>query len=249
MAGLVLVFDLDQTLIDTNSFIKPKSISSALFMRRPAGENSSQGTSVQKADPEQEAKPKGIAAYLNTTLIDTVLRPAVQLRNTNRGVDCIFLLSNNSNEPYIEDVIRELNKYLGLPEGKSVFNSYMSRYDSYREGADPQNPEKRLKDVKNMLGEVLTNTFEHYSTENLAERTYFFDDLATHTIRKEIAADHYFVIEGGDGFTVGKPDSTDYSAITGILTARMTGGRRKYRKKTRKHKRRCTRKRGKRIML
>ena len=217
MAGLVLVFDLDQTLIDSQSLVKDKS--------------------------------SDFSEYLNTTLIDRVLGPAVKLRDTNKGVDGIFLLSNNGNNKYIEKVIRELNRYLGLPEENSVFNTYMSRYDSYREGADPENPEKRLKDVKNMLGEVLTNTFEHYSTENLAERTYFFDDLATHTIRKEIAADHYFVIEGGAGFTVGKPDSTDYSAITGILTAKMTGGRRKYRKKTRKFRRRYTRKRGKRIML
>ena len=215
MAGVVLVFDLDQTLIDTNSFIAKE--------------------------------PKAIAAYLNTRLIDTVLRPAVQLRDRKNGVDCIFLLSNNSSESYIENVIRELNRYLGLSDDKPVFNGYMSRYDSYREGPDVEHPEKRLKDVENMLGEVLTNTFQRYSMENLAERTYFFDDLATHTIRKEIAPDHYFLIEGGAGFTVGKPDSTDYSAITALLTARMAGGRRKYRKKTRKYRRRYTRKRGKRI--
>lgn len=218
MTGLVLVFDLDQTLIDSHTRYNDKS---------------------------QEYRK-----YLNITLIDTVLRPAVKLRDANKGVGCIFLLSNNGSEAYVKRVINELDRYLGLPEEKSAFDTYMYRYDSYREGGEVENPEKRLKDVENMLGLVLTSTFEEYSTENLSGRTYFFDDLATHTISKEIPEDHYFVIQGPDvdgkgrnmGFITGKPDFTDYRVITGLLNSKMMGGKRRYRKKTRKYKKRHTQK-------
>lgn len=190
MPGLILVFDLDQTLIDTNALLQ---------------------ASDSRVNP----------IHLNRTIIERVLRPAVQLRESKKGVDAIFILSNNSSDSYIKMVMIEIGSILGV---SNVFDSFMGRYDSYREGGNLENPDKRLKDVDNMLREM----YPEVSRENIGNRTYFFDDLPSHKIRQEIPEGHYIVV---GGFTADSPDTTDYSAITSLLS-NAVGGRRR----TRKHR-------------
>uniref|UniRef100_A0A6C0BJK8 FCP1 homology domain-containing protein n=1 Tax=viral metagenome TaxID=1070528 RepID=A0A6C0BJK8_9ZZZZ len=169
MAGLILVWDMDNTL---------------------SGEYSN-----------------------NITLNPNALHILQKAYNAKRSgtVSAIFLLTNNSDLQYIEKVRIELLKRLGLPEGPSPapFNYIMPRQHTNR----PQSfdPPKRLQDVEFMMRQVKKGV------GNLAERVFFFDDIPTHVLRKEIPADNYIQIN--PPFTAGGPDHTEYTTIERYLNA------------------------------
>jgi len=105
--GLVLVFDLDQTLIDSN------------------------GLSLSKNQGKENIWNR-IGSHLNTKIINEVLKPALELR-VERKVDAIFLLSNNSGKEYVVNVIHYLALILGVDE---PFDYVMIRQHSSRPQSD-----------------------------------------------------------------------------------------------------------------
>ena len=186
MTGLILVFDLDQTLIDSNSFAKIGNWNH-------------------------------IDKYLNMDLVNTILKPAVRLRENKAGVDAIFLLSNNGSSDYVLRVIYSLSFILGVD---NLFDYVMIRTHSSRPRSE--NPPKRLSDVKYMLEHALTPI---YYSDKVNQKIYIFDDYTKHQIRKELPDDHYIEIRGPDvdiagnnmGFITGKSDLSDYRKIKHVL--------------------------------
>lgn len=198
--GLVLVFDLDQALIDSRGLIQ-----------------------------ERNNGWKNIESYiqksLNMRIVEEILRPAVALRRLGQGqtpkVAAILLLTNNIMEFYIDCVEYYIARHLGILS-ESVFDYVMKRDDSMR-AFPPFNPPKRLEDVENILKKI------HKSTDNLAERTFMFDDCDRHKIKYDLAdsgyPDHYIQIIGpeemclpihgiiNEGFLAGEPDLTNYTAV------------------------------------
>ena len=87
MSGLILVFDLDETLVDRGNFYKE----------------------LQLEQPDIN--------LLNLNLINNVIGPAVELREQKRGVDAIVILTNNSFARYIDKVCNLICKYLKKDEG------------------------------------------------------------------------------------------------------------------------------------
>jgi hypothetical protein len=217
--GLVLVFDLDQTLIDTNNDW------SGII-------DSLQDESLTDEQFKEIINTK-IVPLLNMTLIEKVLRPASVLRKTKK-VAAIFMLTNNTqlefaaNVSYaIQELLKVVSKY---HDGKIGRHTYFFDYIMLRNHAsrnrskNPNNPPKSITDVETMLQKI------GLPTENLEGRTYFFDDIADHKIRNDFKRvglndkDHYIHIlpgngelEGGvikhSGFSRGFPDPTDYSPV------------------------------------
>ena len=181
MAGLVLVWDMDNTL---------------------SGEYSDRIT-------------------LNPNAL-RILQKAIDAKR--RGtVSAIFLLTNNSDIIYIDNVRIELLKRLGLPEtapSPAPFNYIMPRQHTSR--PQSMDPPKRLEDVEFMMREVKKGV------ANLADRVFFFDDIPTHVLRNEIPPDHYIQIM--PPFIAGRRDDTDYSPIERSLSP-YSGGRRVNKKK------------------
>ena len=150
-------------------------------------------------------------------------------RNGSRSpaVDRIYLLTNNSNKDYIKfidnwlkdnipargsftgDTLTGLNNSSEYYEIDDYFFDYILDYDHYsREGKGI----KGLKDIKFML-----NIFGGYpdNDQELVSRTFFFDDLPTHAIKKEMKTlgyeNHYIQIT--PPFKGVELDRTDYSLV------------------------------------
>lgn len=222
--GLVLVFDLDQTLIDSHGSIMDEVINKAI---------------------PQNKRDELIDKALNKRLIEEILRPASRLRgDPNNKVDAICLLTNNSDRNYVSEICKYLHKLLkspgvfervrGIPEtgdpdfplassGENYFFDYiMVRQHSSRPKSG--NPPKRLRDVEFMLNALRKNT------NDLERRTFFFDDmLPTHIINMELTQkgypDHYIIIKGceGDGSGGFKSGSGDCSVYTPVTEAFKRG--------------------------
>jgi hypothetical protein len=212
--GLVLVFDLDQTIIDSHGIMD-----------------------LVTARVDQDVKDKTINQALNHRLVEEILRPAARLRASGSDkIDAILLLTNNSSRDYVSEVCTYLSKYLkskgafedvratvgtGDPAfptaGTGLFFDYiMVRQHFFRPKSE--NPPKRMRDVELMLKAL------GYPPNDLERRTFFFDDmLPKHVIERELAAkgyaNHYIVIKGcvGDGsggFIGGTADCSDYTPVT-----------------------------------
>lgn len=208
MSGLILVFDLDQTLIDTEGLSNKmrSSIPSAnLYTIQP------------KITYENI-----IPTYINYEILNEVLRPAVTLKRN--GVDAILLLTNNNSRHYVGSVINFINSYFNM----YVFNNVMIRDDPLRPKSP--SPPKRIEDVKNML--LHSRPPIPFSDDyDISKRTYFFDDHTKHLIRDEFVKmgvpDHYIDIQGPDvdqsgnnkGYISGKPDFSEYRPIKRALKA------------------------------
>lgn len=172
---------------------------------------------------------------LNKTIADIQINPRIleilRLADAARkrgGIDGIFLLTNNSDIFYIFMVQYILGKMISGSSREEVnsgngrnmklydfFDDVMSRNDNRRPLTADGNPPKRLEDVRKMLEE------NDMSTENLAGRVYFFDDMPDHEIRREILPAGGKYIQIIPPYKHGVTDETDLAEITGILT---TGG-------------------------
>ena len=195
--GIILVFDLDQTVID--------SISASHSIEGP------------------------ITQFFNPKIID-ILRKSLCYRG--KGVDAILLLTNNSSEEYVRKCDIALSKLLNYkspywnPESFSFFDNYMIRYDRRRtiNGNNDSWISKKLYDVRIMLDDPIK--IKNTSYEDIARRTYFFDDLENHRIVRELAyygfQDHYIHIK--PAFSVSTIDVTDYSSVHRALD-RLDRGR------------------------
>ena len=208
--GLILGFDLDQTLIDTHSLLRPDH--------------------SWIADPMHMSEE--IRCALNYKLIDEVIIPALQVRN--KGVDAIFLLTNNSDDRFVFYVCVEIVKYLlkaGLRDDiisnsyrneyfidsrdpskppkliyarpnysggtNLMFDDIMTRNDTERDSIDPNR--KSMRNIETMILNIKKRfVHKNISTHNLLSRTYFFDDNTGHVIKNELDAS----VEGGKYYLI-----------------------------------------------
>jgi len=200
MEGLVLVFDLDSTLIDSSDIIF-------------------------QINTKWAAVESYIARSLNTTLVDKILRPAIQLRKSGK-VSAILMLTNNMVDIYVDCIEYYIARYLGCLSER-VFDYMMLRQDPMRDSR-LINPPKRLKDIQNILEKI------GKPTENLAARTFVFDDSPYHIIKNELKyagyPSNYIQITGptnvymrgygfvNRGYMAGRPDLTNYNPILMALT-------------------------------
>jgi hypothetical protein len=209
---IVLVFDMDQTLIDTN-----------------------------KDNNAAMSDHKKIPSLLNTRLLEEVISPAVRLRNQGRNI-AILVLTNNGDEGYIQAVMSEINNRISdldirsnlqVRDNIKNFNQYLKEkeeearpvFDAFMTANTPGRDAKRfvkdLEDVKLML----TNAGLRYNPGQLELNTYMFDDRLDHEIKRQIPPENYFYIvskKGEEGFTVDGGDATDYSKIKGVLESLNT---------------------------
>ena len=198
--GLVLVFDLDQTLIDTKAISK-----------------------ITRTDDV-------IKAALNRKIVNGILGPATAFRTSYPGsIDAILLLTNNRNAAYISKVCEIISQELGHTGSnfrniQSIENSRFKNkvplffdYIMMHQNMKRYSDNKSLRDVRIMLNILKVKD------DNLASRTYFFDDQEHGIMRSEIGDSHYIKITGPDvdpdhplfnfGFRQGKEDLTNYQGI------------------------------------
>jgi len=172
--GLILVFDMDQTILDS---------SDPYLFERPD-------------TPEGRARVRQIISESLNWNVVNILKRAVRLRKSDK-VSAICLLTNNSSTilvAAVDDVLLEITgssgrydrfREDGLPEKSYFFDSIMMRQHASRPKTPDNNPPKRIEDIYTMVGDV-----------NL-EDVYFFDDME-HELRKTLSADnatHYIRIE------------------------------------------------------
>jgi hypothetical protein len=222
MSGLILVFDLDQTLVDSTDLMDVVL------------------AEAEKPSPDERVIYNLIEPKLNKNLMRNVLTQAMVLRSRGMMIDAIFLLTNNSSREYVARVSAVLYQFFSLPEflgkfqsvrsslvGNSRFPDVATIFDYImvrQHAARPRlvDPPKNLGDVKVMMGAIgmpLTDD------ATLARRVFFFDDNVSHVLSRELAhygsPDHYIQIKGpltgaggvNAGFIAGQPDMSDYEPI------------------------------------
>ena len=209
--GLILVFDLDQTITDSKLpglFTVP--------------------TNSQGADKLRAL----IKTALNMNVVN-LLKRAAPLRSTD-GVSAICLLTNNASPTFVsmvDSVLQELcgstGKYKtyrenvnanAMPIKPYFFDSIFMREHSTR--AKITSPTKSLLDVSNMMKFLK----EYGNISDIIKNTYFFDDVGTHVMRQEFNfmesgkyRDHYIQIT--PPYSIGLQDFTDYRPVLRALSA------------------------------
>jgi len=197
--GLVLVFDLDQTLIDSKGI-------------------------VEEMKNGWETIEAYIQKSLNMRLINEILKPAIELRRSGK-VSAILLLTNNRIESYIDSVEHYIGRHLNiLPE--RVFDYMMSRDDPMREKSF--NPPKSLMDVENILIKLnkpiihlerRTFMFDDSSLHAI-KRDLVLNGYPGHYIQV-IGPEYYYLPLYGcinKGFIAGQEDLTDYRIINKTMS-------------------------------
>ena len=184
--GWVLVFDLDETLSAVND-----------------SEWASKGTPFKKA-------------ILNRKAID-ILKRAIALRRRSQ-VAAILLLTNNDSDEYIDGIVKRLEAACGCgsgSSGKPLFDLKAKRNDTVTPRTpDPINgadyPLKDVITVKRMMERL------GKSTEDLASRIFFFDDIPNHVMSKEVRPEQYIVmkwVQKVNGKIVSVNDQTNYTSV------------------------------------
>lgn len=212
--GLVLVFDLDQTIIDSSD--------EYLFNRPDTPEGIGQ----------LKFKAKSL---LNTNLVNNIIKRAARLRGKkdasgNDLVTGIFLLTNNSSkimvsavdsvlrdEIAIKNPVESIGRYMtpenfdpdteGMPKQDYFFDSILMRDHKKRtQGSEEHSPLKNLDDVKRMLAYIGVILPE----EQLRENTFFFDDME-HPGMRVLKPGNYIKIV--PPFRKYQAEHTDYTPI------------------------------------
>jgi len=208
--GLILVFDMDQTIIDS---------SDPYLFERP---NTPEANVILK---------QKIRQALNWNVVN-IMKRAAKLRPDD-GVTAICLLTNNSSTILVSAVdevlyeeIGSRGKYKtyrgnvndrGMPDKPYFFDSIMMRQHTSRPKTVDDNPPKRLVDVLNMLQFIGIK-----AGPDSIKDIYFFDDIGTHALRPEFNfmadgkyKDHYIQIT--PPYNVKFQDRTDYRSILDSL--------------------------------
>jgi len=212
--GLILVFDMDQTILDS---------SDPYLFERPAG-------------PEALVILKRkIKESLNWNVVNIIKR-AAKLRPDK--VSAICLLTNNSSYILVSAVDEVLYEETGSkgryktyrgnvndqgmpPRDKPYFfDSIMMRQHSTRPKTIDDNPPKRLLDVLNMMRYI---GIKDDGIETMKD-VYFFDDIGTHNLRAEFNfmsdgkyKDHYIQIT--PPYNKSLKDRTDYRSVLHALAS------------------------------
>uniref|UniRef100_A0A6C0APB1 Uncharacterized protein n=1 Tax=viral metagenome TaxID=1070528 RepID=A0A6C0APB1_9ZZZZ len=210
--GLVLVFDLDGTIIDSSD--------RTLFNIEDTAENFKElKTKIRNEN------------FLNSNLL-YVFKRAAYLRRIGK-VTAILLLTNNSDNFFIsvvDSVLRDIcsedkkigvgangqyknseyialnrDPYTEMREQEYFFDSILPRTHTNRRGSDLTNPIKGIDDIKLMLGFLN----KEMSEGEILENTFFFDDLDHEGMHP--LGDNYIRIT--PGFKKGVRDETIYNVI------------------------------------
>lgn len=196
--GVILVFDLDQTLIDSNEmFISKENIWNR------------------------------IGANLNMRLINEVLKPALELR-ADKKVDAIFLLSNNSSTDYVLNVIRYLSLILGVDElfDYSMIRTHPSRPKNNNPPKRMIDIKYMMNNAIIPIpytDDLASRVYFFDDKTNHVIRKEFEPD---HYI--EIRGPDLDAAGNNMGFIAGKPDVSDYITIKHVLDSLMTNKNRNY---------------------
>ena len=165
-----------------------------------------------------------------------ILSTAVNLRSIGI-VKYIFLLTNNSDRPYINAAIKRIGMHvndlhmpdLHLPEmqmnRKPIFDCKLINDPSKRThhfSNDAYNPDKSLRDVDYLLNCVKDGG------DNTRYRILFFDDRGDHVMRTQIPVDNYIQITPPFGrLGRGEQDRTPWAKVMRALKGRKNSTRRK----------------------
>lgn len=179
---------------------------------------------------------------------------AVQLRNSNKGVDALLLLTNNLNmvsKTYGKTTVEfkdgfvtqalikivEAYNVLCLNNGTAPVSNadeifdcvYTAEQRFFNSGRRTRGkvPVKNLATVINMLKDIAGKTI---SVTDLENRIFFFDDDSSHELKKQISKSGYIKINPPFGYG---PNSTRYKNVNNFHK-NISGGRRKT-AKTSKH--------------
>jgi hypothetical protein len=189
--GLILVFDLDQTIVDTQDtfFNKPRSMINTL---------------------KEQIRP-----FLNENIVNLLIR-ASKLRH--KQVSAICLLTNNSDIVFIsavDSLLRELCNSTGkyrYNNEDDLYSYYMPIKDYFFDAIMPRDHSMRssltksVKDVKVMM-DILNEKI-------VLDDIYFFDDMP-HVMDSEIKNS----IKIQPAFVRNIKDLTDYTPILERLSA------------------------------
>ena len=161
-----------------------------------------------------------------------ILSTAVNLRSIGI-VKYIFLLTNNSDRPYINAAIKRIGMHihglsdLHLPDmnRKPIFDCKLindPRKRTHHFSNDAYNPDKSLRDVDYLLNCVKDGG------DNTRYRILFFDDRGDHVMRTQIPADNYIQITPPFGrLGRGEQDRTPWAKVMRALKGRRNSTRRR----------------------
>lgn len=156
-------------------------------------------------------KPEDI--YINPKAA-LIISTALKLRITGI-VRYIFLLTNNSDEPYINTAIKKLGEYMNY-KGK-IFNDKLINDPAVRTSIvskSAYNPDKSLRDVDFLLRKVkCPNTHADY-------RILFFDDRGDHVLKSQLPLEHYIQITPPFSTSGALFDSTPWERVMRFLKGR-----------------------------
>jgi len=143
-----------------------------------------------------------------------IISTALKLRITGI-VRYIFLLTNNSDEPYIKAAIKKLGEFMNYT-GK-IFNDRLINDPAVRTSIVSKvvgNPDKGLRDVDFLLKRVKS------PNNHTAYRILFFDDRPDHVLKRELPREHY--IQVTPPFSTGNAlfDSTPWERAMSLLKGR-----------------------------
>ena len=201
--GLVLVFDLDQTILDSSD--------DTLF----------------DGSLSLEGIKELIKKNLNMNVVNLLMR-ASKLRPVGK-VTAICLLTNNSSINFVQlvdSVLKGLTKSNGsygkkavedgFEAGEYFFDAIMTRNHSARPIAASGSPPKRLEDINKML-EPFDLSFGSATMDDL----FFFDDLPNHQILqtyKEVGEFRENYIQIKPPYTKYRIDTTNYTPVLRALS-------------------------------
>ena len=187
--GIILVFDLDQTLIDSDR----------LFMN-------------------QENIWNRIGVNLNMRLINEVLKPALELR-ADKKVDAIFLLSNNSSRDYVLNVIRYLSLILGVDElfDYCMIRTDPSRPKNDNPPKRMADIKYMMNNAVIPIPYTDDLASRVYFFDDITDHVIRKEFDSDHYI--EIQGPVVDEAGNNKGFIAGKPDFSDYREITRVLRA------------------------------
>lgn len=206
--GLVLVFDMDQTILDSSDpylFQKPSTPEAHVILKQK------------------------IKDGLNWNVVNLIKR-AAKLRPSG-NVTAICLLTNNSSTILVSAVDEVLYEETGskgkykaypgnandktMPDKPYFFDSIMMRQHSSRPKTVDDNPPKRLEDITKMM--------DFMGIKADLDTIYFFDDIGSHVLRGEFNTlsdgkytDHYIQIT--PPYHKSTLDRTNYAPILHALS-------------------------------
>jgi hypothetical protein len=151
-----------------------------------------------------------------------IISTAIKLRTTGI-VAYIFLLTNNSDAPYINAAIKKLGEYIDYKG--TIFNDKLINDPSVRISIFSKliyNPDKGLRDVNLLLRMV------NSPNNNTAYRILFFDDNNNHVFKWQIPTKHYIHITPPFSTANALIDSTPWERVLGLLNGRNLTRKQRY---------------------